>query len=88
LNAWKRNRIDQSQALQILETVSIVSLIIDSAVMGAQESIKIFEMAQTHDLTVYDAAYLELALRLDLPLITYDKYLLNVAKRFKLKTAL
>ena len=36
-------------------------------------------LAQSHRLTVYDARYLHLALRKNLPLATYDKQLIAVA---------
>ena len=38
-------------------------------------------LADTHRLTLYDAAYLELSLRLDLPLATFDKALAAAAQR-------
>ena len=37
-------------------------------------------LAKRHGLTIYDAAYLELALRRDLPLATLDHLLLSAAK--------
>ena len=39
----------------------------------------VFEMARRLDLNIYDAAYLELALRLDVPLATLDKKLAETA---------
>ena len=42
--------------------------------------IKIFDLAQKHKLTFYDAAYLELAIELKLPLATYDQQLIEAAK--------
>ncbi len=39
------------------------------------------ELADKHSLTVYDATYLELALRLSLPLATLDDDLRNAAQR-------
>lgn len=42
--------------------------------------IKIFDIAQTHQLTFYDAAYLQLAIELKLPLATYDQQLIEAAK--------
>ena len=39
-----------------------------------------FLMAVKHALTLYDAAYLELALRLRLPLATFDKALCRAAE--------
>jgi len=38
-------------------------------------------LAEQYDLTVYDAAYLELALRRELPLATRDRALRNAAER-------
>ncbi len=39
------------------------------------------ELSSEYDLTVYDAAYLELALRRKLPLASCDKVLIKAAKR-------
>jgi predicted nucleic acid-binding protein len=41
---------------------------------------KTLELADRHRLTVYDATYLELALRLSLPLATLDDELRNAAQ--------
>src|SRR5689334_2831032 len=41
----------------------------------------VFSLAQQHGLTVYDAAYLDLATRNGLPLATLDKRLLDAAQR-------
>jgi predicted nucleic acid-binding protein len=38
-------------------------------------------LAQSHRLTVYEARYLHLALRKNLPLATYDKQLIAVAPK-------
>ena len=88
LNAEKRKRIDRPTVVKILEIVSRYPLVIESSTVLSSEIVKFFEMAQTHDLTAYDAAYLELALRLNLPLITYDKLLLNIARKLKIKTSM
>ncbi len=40
---------------------------------------KTYQLAAAHNLTIYDAAYLELALRLGVPLATFDKALINAA---------
>ncbi len=88
LNAEKRNRLSNETAVKILEIVSRYPIVIEPSTSVFIERINVFEMAQAHDLTAYDAAYLELAIRLNVPLITYDKLLLNTAKKLKLKTAL
>ena len=43
-------------------------------------------LADRHRLTVYDAAYLELALRLAVPLATLDRALLHAALTEELQT--
>lgn len=43
-------------------------------------------LAERHQLTLYDAAYLELALRRNLPLATLDEDLLRAAKAEKIRT--
>ncbi|OGT45571.1 MAG: hypothetical protein A3E82_00395 [Gammaproteobacteria bacterium RIFCSPHIGHO2_12_FULL_38_11] len=41
----------------------------------------IYTLAKTEKLTVYDAAYLEIAMRESIPLATFDKALKNAAKK-------
>lgn len=41
----------------------------------------IYELAKSESLSIYDAAYLEIALRENLPLGTFDKALKSAAKR-------
>ncbi|MBL8291700.1 MAG: type II toxin-antitoxin system VapC family toxin [Bryobacterales bacterium] len=41
----------------------------------------VFDLANRHGLTVYDAAYLDLALRAGLPLASLDNALCNAARR-------
>jgi len=45
---------------------------------------RIREYAATHELTAYDASYLELADRMGLPLKTYDSHLLKLRDQFAL----
>lgn len=46
---------------------------------------KIAVVARDHGLTAYDAAYLEIALRLRLPLVTLDHHLARAAALAKVK---
>jgi predicted nucleic acid-binding protein len=48
---------------------------------GATDGMAIFDLAQQHAITAYDAAYLALAIELALPLATLDKQLIEAAKR-------
>jgi predicted nucleic acid-binding protein len=45
-----------------------------------QDGATVLALAREHRLTVYDAAYLELALRADLPLATLDRQLTAAAR--------
>jgi len=47
----------------------------------------VFELSQRHSISVYDAGYLELALRMKHPLATLDKALANAAMRENLRLA-
>jgi Predicted nucleic acid-binding protein, contains PIN domain len=47
--------------------------------------IKVFDLAQKHNLTFYDASYLQLAIDLKVPLATYDQQLIEAAKAEKVK---
>jgi predicted nucleic acid-binding protein len=42
---------------------------------------QIFELANRHGLTVYDAAYLDLAMRESLPLASLDRQLIEAARK-------
>jgi len=42
--------------------------------------LRVISIARTHNLTAYDATYLELALRLNLPLATFDQKLAQAAR--------
>ncbi len=88
LNAEKRRRLNVATALKILEIVSHYPITIEDSTAVLMDKVSVYKLAATHDLTAYDAAYLELAVRLGLPLITHDKLLSNTAKKLKLRTAL
>jgi predicted nucleic acid-binding protein len=48
---------------------------------GSPDEREVMALARRHRLTVYDAAYLELALREELPLATLDAALAEAARR-------
>ncbi len=49
---------------------------------------RIWELANEHSLTIYDAAYLELAQRRQLPLASRDEDLIAVARQCGVRTVL
>lgn len=79
LTATRRNRIGVGERPQIRASLEALPIEIDSVkpsrVWGAA-----LELAQTHQLSAYDAMYLELAMRLRLPLATLDRALQSAAQ--------
>ena len=66
--AERRGRITERQTARFLRDVSRLAITIDTA----PDESGVLSLARRHRLTVYDAAYLELALRAALPLATLD----------------
>lgn len=73
LSAQKRRRIDATQRLVLVHAASALRLQVDREPVGMVE---LDALAARHQLSAYDAAYLELALRRRLPLATNDRALL------------
>lgn len=78
LTAQRRKRIAAKDAKGLLARASRLPLVTDGRVVPLVE---IAELADSHGITTYDAAYLELATRLACPLATQDKALAKAANR-------
>jgi predicted nucleic acid-binding protein len=76
LVAEKRRRLTRAERLQVLDEVARLNLRVDPRV---HELRAISDLAERHSLSAYDAAYLELASRLDSALITLDEDLASAA---------
>ena len=74
LSAKKRGRIDQAGTEKFFATLQGLGIELDDQTMALAWS-KTLNLGENYGLSVYDAAYLELALRLGLPLATRDKAL-------------
>lgn len=70
LVAEKKRRLTRAERLQVLDEAARLSLRVDALVHDLRQ---ISALADQHGLSTYDAAYLELALRLAAPLITLDR---------------
>lgn len=81
--AVRKKRIDSGRRRQFLSTMGKAPLILDRATPAAVFG-RIVELADDHHLTVYDAAYLELAIRHGLPLATLDQALIRAARKAKI----
>ena len=82
--ALRRKRIDAQRLERALSILSNYRIHLDDGTnrhaWGA-----CMELAARHDLTAYDAAYLELAIRAEAPLMTLDKALAKAARLEKLE---
>jgi predicted nucleic acid-binding protein len=72
----RRKRIAQSGVSAFLRNLSRLSIVIDRS----PDETPLLELARQHRLSVYDAAYLELAKRERLPLATLDGELAQAAR--------
>jgi len=70
LVAERRRRLTRAERLQMLDEASRLRLRVDAHVHDLRQ---ISSLASQHGLSAYDAAYLELAMRLGVPMITLDK---------------
>jgi predicted nucleic acid-binding protein len=65
----------------------LIALPIDEAQQSPEDVLRLPALANMHGLTVYDAAYLALSLRLDLPLATSDTALHRAAASANIRIA-
>lgn len=79
LVAVRRQRLSYPDALGFLEDMECLNIRID-ALPVPDIRLSIFPLATKWQLTLYDAAYLELAIRLGLPLATRDQQLETAAR--------
>jgi predicted nucleic acid-binding protein len=83
LVAERRKRISEADSTRFIALLSELPISVDQE--PPERMIKeIFALARKHNLSSYDASYLDLAMRKGLPLATLDKNLLAVAKRIKI----
>ncbi len=83
-NAIRRGCCDESYVDRCLKRLELLPIMIDSDTdKHAWE--QTYQLAREHNLTLYDAAYLELAMRCNKPLASYDMALINAAHSLKLE---
>lgn len=79
LQAERRKRLTAAQATLFLEQLESFNIVVDAIPLSRVFG-QVFLEARQQNLTAYDAAYLELALRRGLPLATVDDHLKRAAK--------
>ena len=72
----RRGRLTEPHTAQFLREISRLAVTVDRA----PDEAGVLTLARRHRLTVYDAAYLELAVREALPLATLDTQLAAAAR--------
>ena len=80
LQGERRKRLTLAQSAASIELVSSLPVDVDRET-GERAWRETLALARSEQLTAYDAAYLELALRRGLPLATLDKELAAAAKK-------
>jgi len=79
LGAQRRGRIDQAGVEAFLARLGLYAIEVDPQTRERAWS-KTIDLALLHQLSSYDAAYLELAMRRNLPLATLDNALIRAAR--------
>lgn len=80
LMTQRKKRISPANAAEFINLLEALNIQIDYH-MATRRFYEILSLATAQNLTTYDAAYLELAMRLGLPLATKDIQLQNAANR-------
>jgi predicted nucleic acid-binding protein len=76
----RRGRIKPAESAAFVAMIEELPIVADRAT-AARALHETMSLAREHRLTAYDAAYLELAMRLGLPLVTGDRSLRAAAER-------
>jgi predicted nucleic acid-binding protein len=83
----RRKKIEPGQCARAREALGNLNPVIDDE--GPRRALnRIWELANQHSLTVYDAVYLELAQRRKLPLASRDEALIEAARQCGVQTIL
>lgn len=78
LTCINRQRLNGEQASSITRLVKKLPIKIDNSFTLTANNI--LNIAKTNNLSIYDSAYIELALRIKCPIATLDKKVIQVAK--------
>ena len=78
--AERRRRITQADTAEFITLLESLTIVIDEET-SARALTRVLDLARTERLTAYDATYLELAMRLGIPLATKDRALADAAVR-------
>jgi predicted nucleic acid-binding protein len=77
----KKGRITEVHSANFIDALLALPITVDPST-STKAMRSIFLIANKSELTIYDAAYLELAIREKIPLLTFDKKLALAAKKY------
>jgi predicted nucleic acid-binding protein len=80
LVAEKKNRIGEADSIRFIELLNQLPIIVEQE-SPERMTREIFALARTHNVSSYNASYLDLAMRKELPIATLDKNLSDAARR-------
>jgi predicted nucleic acid-binding protein len=78
--AERRKRLSAADTMRFTELLRALPIVVEDARLDRATG-PVLELARAHQLSCYDASYLELAMREGIPLATLDKSLRTVAER-------
>lgn len=76
----RRRRLVGADVVRFVELMCALPIMVDNPLLPRDLG-PVLNLARAHDLSIYDAAYIELAAREGLPLATQDSRLRAIAKR-------
>ena len=80
LVAERRNRLKQVDSVRFITLLSQLPIVVEHE--GPERKMKdLLSLGRANNLSSYDAAYLDLAMRNDCPIATLDKKLIEAAKK-------
>jgi predicted nucleic acid-binding protein len=80
LGAQRRGRVDKAGIERFFSSLAVYDIEVDNETIGVAWT-KTFSVGETFGLTLYNAAYLELALRRGLPLASLDEQLRGAMRK-------
>lgn len=83
LSSKKRNRIDDKQINEIVNLIYDLPIEIENVNFCYIQN-NIFNIANNNNLSIYDASYLELAIRFNCSLATLDKKMISTAEKLEI----
>ena len=78
--AERRGRITPAESAELIALLEMIEIVVDGET-PVRAFTRVLDLAREERLTAYDAAYLELAMRLGLPLASKDADLCDAAER-------